>query len=258
MWRSERAEAVAYPEGDHAACLALEDSSFWFRHRNRCILEAVRKSAPAGFVLDIGGGNGFVARALIDAGFDAVVLEPGSEGARNARITRGIPGVICASLEEAAIHSGAVPAVGMFDVLEHIKDDRAVVAQLYRILQPQGYLYLTVPAFQSLWSSHDVAAMHFRRYSQSSMAAVLRERFDIVYMTALFGRLVPAFFLARSLPYALGLRRSSGRQIQAEHRAGGSALSALLARALSHEVDCIRRDRSLRWGSTLLVVARRR
>ncbi len=259
IWRSARAAQVAYPEGDHATCFALEDESFWFRHRNRCILAAVRRFAPAGFILDVGGGNGYVSRALIDAGFPAVVLEPGPGGARNAHRTRRIPDVICATLEESAMHEGVVPAVGMFDVLEHIEDDRAVAADLHRVLKPEGYVYLTVPSFNWLWSGSDVSAMHFRRYSQASLAAVFADHFNIVYMTALFGRLVPAFFLTRTVPYALGLQRSrSDRQFEAEHRAGGTVGVSLIERLLAHEVARIERGASLRLGSTILLVAQRR
>lgn len=259
IWRSARAAPVAYPEGDHATCFALEDESFWFRHRNRCILAAVRRFAPSGFVLDVGGGNGYVSRALIDAGYQAVVMEPGPEGARNAFRGRQIPDVICATLEDAALHSGVVPAVGMFDVLEHIEDDRAVVAQLHRILKPQGEVFLTVPSFNWLWSGSDVSAMHYRRYSQKTLTAVFQDHFEIVYMTALFERLVPAFFMARTVPYALGLQRNrSDRQFEAEHKAGGAAGGSLIDRLLAHEVTRIERGVSQRWGSTLLLVARRR
>lgn len=259
IWRSARAAPVAYPEGDHATCFALEDESFWFRHRNRCILAAVQRWAPGGFILDVGGGNGYVSRALIDAGYPSVVMEPGPEGAQNAHRTRRVPDVICATLEDAALHSGVVPAVGMFDVLEHIDDDRGVVAQLHRVLQPKGYVYLTVPSFNWLWSGSDVSAMHFRRYSQKTLTAVFQEHFEIVYMTALFERLVPVFFLARTVPYALGLRRDrSDRQFAAEHKAGGATGVSLIERVLAHEIARIERGVSQRFGSTLLLVARRR
>jgi SAM-dependent methyltransferase len=258
IWSSARAAKVAYPEGVHATCFSLEDDSFWFRHRNRCILEAVRKYRPSGFILDVGGGNGYVARALIDAGFDTVLLEPGPDAAQNARRGRAVPDVICASLEDAAIRDGAVPAVGMFDVIEHIEDDRALAAQLHRIVRPGGYVYITVPAYNWLWSSADTLAMHYRRYTHRTMAAALDGRFRIVYLTALFERLVPAFFLARTLPYAIGLRGRSDAQLETEHQPGGSSGRALLERLLAHEVRCIADGRSLRIGSTLLVVAQRK
>lgn len=259
IWRSDRAAPVAYPEGDHATCFALEDSSFWFRHRNRCILAAVQRYPPGGFILDVGGGNGYVSRGLIDAGFEAVLLEPGPEGAQNARRTRRIPDVICATLEEAALRSGTVPAVGMFDVLEHIEDDAGVVAQLHRVLAPGGHAYLTVPSFNWLWSGADVDAMHFRRYTHATLAAVFAEHFDILHMTALFGRTVPAILFGRTLPYALGFQRNrTASQFAAEHRAGGTASSSLLERILAQEVAKVARGARQRIGSTLLLVARRR
>jgi SAM-dependent methyltransferase len=258
IWSSNRTAKVAYPEGDHATCFGLEDASFWFRHRNRAIVAAVTRFAPAGFILDIGGGNGFVARALLDAGFDTVLLEPGEQGARNARVTRRIPDVVCASLEDAAIHDGSVPAAGMFDVIEHIENDRAAAADVRRILQPGGLFYLTVPAFNWLWSAADVDALHFRRYSQAAIEAALEPNFEIVYMTALFERLVPAFFLARTVPYVLGMRGRTAKQFHAEHQPGGARGTAALERLLRHEIRRIETGRSLQWGSTLLVVARRR
>jgi SAM-dependent methyltransferase len=257
IWSSRHAERVAYPEGSHATCFALEDSSFWFRHRSRCIVAAVRRFAPAGAILDIGGGNGFVARGLIDAGFSAVLIEPGAEAALNARRFRGIPDVIHASLETAALHDGVVPAAGMFDVIEHIADDRAAAAEVHRILQPGGLFYLTVPAFNWLWSGADVDALHFRRYTLATLRAALAAHFDVLYMTALFAPLVPAFFLARTLPYAIGLRGRSP-QSRAEHQPGGAAGAALIERILGHEIRQIEAGRSQRWGSTLLAVARRR
>ena len=258
IWTSARAATVAYPEGDNATCFSLEDASFWFRHRNRCSLAAVKKHRPSGFILDAGGGNGFVARALIDAGFDTVVLEPGPDGAQNAKRARAIPDVICASLEDAAIHDGAVPAVGMFDVIEHIEDDRGLAAQVHRILKPGGYFYITVPAFNWLWSGADVDALHYRRYNHATMAAALEQHFRIVYLTALFERLVPAFFLTRALPYAIGLGGRSSAQFKTEHQPGGAAGTAVLERVLAHEIRCIERGRSLRVGSSLLVVAQRK
>lgn len=258
LWRAVTTRAVAYPADDHAACFGVEDASFWFRHRNRCIAAAVRRFEPAGFILDVGGGNGYVSRGLIDAGCEAVLLEPGPTGARNARESRGLPDVICATLEDAAIVPGSVPAVGLFDVLEHIEDDRAFVARLHEMLRPGGWLYLTVPAFTSLWSMSDVDAMHFRRYTRATLTRVLAGRFEVAYATYLFGRLTPLFFLSRTLPYRLGITKArSARAYETEHAAGGSRMAALVERALAHEVAAIAAGRSLAMGSSLLVVARR-
>src|SRR5262245_51727299 len=122
IWHAGSVEAVSYPAGHNAECFRLEDDSFWFGHRNRCITTAVHRFPPDGFILDVGGGNGYVARGLIDAGYETVLLEPGAEGARNAKQKRQLPTVINATFDNAALRAGSIPNVGLFDVLEHIED----------------------------------------------------------------------------------------------------------------------------------------
>jgi SAM-dependent methyltransferase len=258
LWRAGGTRAISYPAADNAASFRVEDASFWFSHRNRCILAAVRRFEPDGVILDVGGGNGYVARGLIDAGYDAVLLEPGPIGARNAREGRHLPTVINATLEDAALRPASVPNVGLFDVLEHIGDDRSCVRHLHEIVRPGGFLYLTVPAFGWLWSISDVDAMHYRRYTRRSLAQALENRFELLYATYLFERLVPAFFLMRTLPYRLGLaRRRPAESYEADHAAGGAGPSAMLDRLLASEVSAITAGKSLRIGSSLLAVARR-
>lgn len=56
-----------------------------------------------------------------------------------------------------------------FDVLEHIENDAVVINEIYRVLKPAGFFIFTVPAFNSLYSSHDRALKHFRRYDKSTI-----------------------------------------------------------------------------------------
>src|SRR5437667_10420277 len=83
IWRagSSTDRALSYPEGANAVCFQVEDGSFWFRHRNDCIAAAVARFPPSGAILDVGGGNGYVARRLTDAGLETLVLQPGACGA---------------------------------------------------------------------------------------------------------------------------------------------------------------------------------
>jgi hypothetical protein len=71
IWYSAETRPVSYPSDGNDACFALEDVSFWFAHRNDCIVAAARKfpPPPGEAIFDLGGGNGFVARGLLDAGF---------------------------------------------------------------------------------------------------------------------------------------------------------------------------------------------
>jgi SAM-dependent methyltransferase len=260
IWRAKTASAgpLSYPAHQNDACFRLEDGSFWFTHRNKCVITAVQRFPPNGFILDVGGGNGFVARGLIDAGYETAVLEPGVDGARNARHARQLPTVINATIDEAAIQPGSVPSVGLFDVLEHIEDDRAFVHALHDIMRPGGLLYLTVPAFNWLWSMSDVDAMHFRRYTRRTLTDVLAGDFEVLYATCLFQRLVPATALVRALPYRSGLARPKPPDAyEREHAVGRRRLADMVSRMLDHEVRAIAEGRSLRVGSSLLVVASR-
>ena len=258
IWRAHVGAQISYPADHNAACFLIENNSFWFNHRNKCITAAVRRFPPKGFILDVGGGNGYVARGLMDAGYETVLLEPGADGAANAKQQRQLPTVINATLDEARVRAGSVPNIGLFDVLEHIEDDRRFVTQLFEMMRPGGLLYLTVPAFSWLWSMSDVDAMHYRRYTRRTLDGVLAGRFDVLYSTYLFQRLVPVSFLIRTLPYAVGLARSKpASAYDAHHAAGRQRTADALNRLLAHEVSTIAAGSSLRMGSSLLVVARR-
>ncbi len=259
IWRARHTAPVSYPEEGNAACFQLEDSSFWFRHRNRCIEAAVERWVPTGFILDVGGGNGYVAGGLIAAGHPTALLEPGDEGARNARNGRHIPDVICGTLQSAAIKPSTVPAIGLFDVLEHIEDDRRFLGELHRVLVPGGLIYVTVPAYQWLWSITDVEAGHYRRYTRRELASRFAAAgFDLQYETYFFEPLLPPFYLMRTLPFRLGFTRPReiGRY-ETEHAGGGRWLSDLLQALLAREVTAIQEGRSLATGTSCLLVARK-
>src|SRR5580704_15864919 len=55
-WHSRSQSTVSYPEWGNQACFDIEDSSFWFQHRNVCILEALSQYPPPGPLFDIGAG----------------------------------------------------------------------------------------------------------------------------------------------------------------------------------------------------------
>src|SRR5712692_4618252 len=124
LWASRTVSDVSYPDGGNEFCFAVEESSFWFRHRNNCILEVVKSFPPPGAFFDVGGGNGYVARAIQNAGLETVLIEPGLSGAQNAH-RRGVLNVVRATLEDAGFLPEVFPAVGLFDVVEHIQEDRA-------------------------------------------------------------------------------------------------------------------------------------
>ncbi|MBZ5581604.1 MAG: class I SAM-dependent methyltransferase [Acidobacteriia bacterium] len=163
-------------------------------------METIRRFPPSGAVFDIGGGNGYVALAIQESGFDVVVVEPGPDGARNAR-RRGIRSVICATVENAGFLDRSMAAAGLFDVLEHIEDDLGFLKSLARRLLAGGRLYLTVPAFSALWSQEDNDAGHYRRYTLRQLRNVLeRAGLEAEYLTYFFACLPAPILLSRGAP----------------------------------------------------------
>jgi len=205
IWYSNEQNCVSYPSEGNDQCLKIEDKSFWFQHRNACIVELVKKYPPprSGPIFDVGGGNGFVAKGLMNAGWDVVLVEPGPAGARNAK-KRGLQHVVCATTQSAGFKPGSMPAIGVFDVVEHIEDDVEFLRHLHNLLEPGGILYLTVPAYDFLWSDADDHAGHFRRYSFKRLEKLCcTTGLDIQFLTGLFSWLIAPLSLFRALPYRL-------------------------------------------------------
>jgi SAM-dependent methyltransferase len=262
IWCCRSRSPISYPEWGNEACFQVEDSSFWFRHRNACILEAVRQYPPSGPLFDVGGGNGFVAKSMQDAGFDIVLVEPGTVGAGNAR-RRGIQYVVRATLEDAGFLPDSLPAISLFDVVEHMEDDRKFMETIRFHLSANGRVYLTVPAYQSLWSLEDIVAGHHRRYSSRAIRSLLVEAgFTVEFLTGFFRFLPPAIFAVRVIPFRLGLAVSSGAdqvgsKIRWQHEIKSGWISGPLNWIQQREITGIRRRRQARFGASWLVVARK-
>ncbi len=256
VWRSRTSTAISYPEDGNLNCLALETDSFWFEHRSRCIESVMRRFPPAGPVFDIGGGNGYVALGLQQAGFQVALVEPGPQGVENA-FRRGVAHAIQSTLEDAGFHDDALPAVGAFDVLEHIEDDEDFLRKVFRCLAPGGRLFLTVPAFPCLWSADDDYAGHYRRYTRQSLARVLQKAgFRVEYSTYIFSLLPAPIFLFRALPSRLGRRRQQDWQAyNQEHARRGGLVGWLLKRWFRLELALVGSGKALPFGGSCLVSA---
>lgn len=259
IWYGADQEKISYPSDGNDACFAVEESSFWFGHRNGCIAAAVRNHPPlnGGPIFDIGGGNGFVSLGLIRAGFEAVLVEPGPRGASNGKF-RGIQTVVCGTTESAGIRASSLEAVGLFDVIEHIDDDLRFLTSIRALLKPGGRLYATVPAYSMLWSAEDELAGHFRRYTLGSIGALLgRAGFSLDYSTYFFRPLPFPIFLLRALPYRLGLSRSAAttRDAASDHRPPPGRAAAIMNSMLRQEISNIERNSRMAFGGSCLLVA---
>jgi len=256
-WISQHLSDISYSEEGNALCFSVEDSSFWFGHRNDCILTAIQLFPPSGTLFDVGGGNGYVARAIQEGGLEVVLVEPGIDGVRNA-LQRGIHHVVHATLEDVGLLPETLPAVGLFDVIEHVHDDSGFLIGIHRLLVPGGRVYITVPAYQWLWSDVDIQAGHSRRYTVSGLRRLLENAgCTVEFATYFFGFLPLLIFLRRALPYRLGLE-SAGSNFRSEHEIGHTLVGRIVRMLTRRELSRIAGLRPLRMGGSCLVVGRKR
>ena len=254
LYHSDRVgERIHFPEGGHAVLEQIEDASFWFRHRNKCITAVVKRHGHPGTLFDVGGGNGFVARCLTNLGKDVVLVEPSPLGCAIAR-RRGLATVVNTDFSSAGFLSGTVSSFGLFDVIEHVEDDLAFFRNLHEALAVGGKVYVTTPAYSWLWSDVDAVSGHFRRYDRTSLCKLATEAgLAVSYVTYFFQLLVPAVYAARVLADKLAVRPRRADRPQREHAPGVTA--RLLERLLAYETPLLASGRSLPFGASLLMVA---
>ncbi len=186
------------------------------------------------------------------------LVEPGIKGCINAK-NRNLNNIICASLQDIDFQNGLVGAIGAFDVVEHIEDDLSFLKSCHQVLADEGKLFITVPAFEALWSHEDVHAGHYRRYTVQSLEKVVKEAgFQIEYCTYFFAALVPPIYVFRSLASKLGLRRDKGPTlIHREHVTDGGIQVKILESLLAPEICNIERSKTIKFGSSCLLAAKK-
>jgi len=251
IWENKNLTKVSYTENGHNLIQESEEHSFWFSHRLES-LKLLFEKYPTKTLFDIGGGNGEVSIFLQNNDINCTLIEPGIEGAMNAH-KKGVNSVIHASFMELDIKDNSIHAIGLFDVLEHIEKDQEFLNKVYRNLEPNGKLYLTVPALPFLFSEFDKEVGHFRRYTLSELSRKFEKSgFKINYKTYLFS-LLPLPILIVRIFYSLIKRPEKRRKFG--HLNKTSILGFCLNKALKLEHYFIQRGYKIPIGSSCLVVA---
>lgn len=152
----------------------LWDEHWWWRSRRRfvCRLLAQLGLPGEGQVLDIGCGDALFFDDLAQYGH-VHGIEPDRNLLKDANPHR--ERITVAPFGPGFDTDQRYGLITMLDVLEHIEDDRGTLDTVHGMLRPGGAVVLTVPAFRWLWSMHDVANRHFRRYTRKELAGKLAD-----------------------------------------------------------------------------------
>ncbi len=150
---------------------ALEDRHWWYRERRVLLGRELRRLARAGVTpgnaLDIGAAGGGNTRVMKAHGWTPLALEYSAEGAGVAR-ERGLE-VIRADARCLPVRSASIDLVVAFDILEHFDEDHFAAQEIFRVLRPGGTALIAVPCDMRLWSAHDEAVGHVRRYERDEL-----------------------------------------------------------------------------------------
>jgi 2-polyprenyl-3-methyl-5-hydroxy-6-metoxy-1,4-benzoquinol methylase len=237
----------------------IESRHFWFVARRAVIRDALRRHIPdlAGRALfDIGCGTGGLVSYLAAEGIRVLgACDAYVQALEIARRRLDAPLVL--------VDEGRFPPLApghglltMFDVLEHIDDDEGTLAWLASVLEPGGYLVLTVPAHPFLFDESDERAHHRRRYRHREMREKLGAAgFEIELLTHFMAPLVPMLAVLRA-PRRLMRRRTAAPAGWDAQLRVVPGVNGMFRALLAVERRCLRFVEPP-FGSSILAIARR-
>ena len=243
-----RPEGFAPGRREHLEALARDH--FWFPPRRRLLARLLDRwvdAGPGAAAIELGCGTGGFLPELADRFACVVAVDGYSESLAAAEPAP--PGVelVQGDVTRVPLDGGRFRLAAALDVLEHEEPD-AILSEAARLVEPGGWLLLTVPAFQGLWSELDEAAGHRCRYSRSLLDSELdRTGWRIVHRTHYQFLLLPLVWAVRRSPWRRG-RRLERRPPEVVARLLG-AVNAAEVRLLG--------GLGLPWGSSLVALARR-
>lgn len=172
------------------AMRANEDRHWWYRGRRRIVEDEIARLGvgPDAKVLDAGCGSGRLLDELVAYG-DVSGLDIEPENVAAAR-ERGHVDVHEGVVEDLPWPDETFDLVTCLDVVEHTQDDRVTLRELRRVTHAGGHALITVPAYQMLWSNHDISNRHYRRYNRRTLSRAAVEAGWSVQRTTYFNSLL--------------------------------------------------------------------
>ncbi len=262
---SDPPAGAGYPAHAAAVQAAWEKAHFWPLGRKRILGDIVSRWARAPDpgraprFLEVGCGTGTVLGELGRRGFDVIGCDAFLENLAFAREEADRAPLF--GLDGAVIPVDAwFDAAGVFDVIEHLDDERPLLQACRRAVRPGGLLFVTVPAYQWLYGRRDRIGGHRRRYRARALEAVVTAGGWQVEWTSYFSSLLfPVFALARVLERARGERGPESAATTASELAEvrvNPIVNKLGLAAFALERTWLGLSR-LPFGTSVLVVARR-
>ncbi len=168
----KREEMLMYPD-EYRVMFEIEDAYWWYRGVRALLKRLLERYAPAdrsrAMILDVGCGTGANLQLLQSYG-TAVGVDISEQALAFCR-ARGIPRdrAFLASATDLPFGNARFDLAISFDVICNIAEDVRAFQEIARVLSPGARFIVQMPAYQWLWSKHDVAVGHQRRYDAHSL-----------------------------------------------------------------------------------------
>jgi SAM-dependent methyltransferase len=148
----------------------VETSHWWFKARRKYLLRLLKNAPKNSKILDIGCSSGIFLKDLEAQGFNMQNLygiDISGNAVKNCH-KNGIQNAFVMDAQHITLEQ-KFDIIVASDCLEHLEDEKKALENWKNLLAPGGKMYVFVPAFQSLWSHHDVVNMHYRRYTRKEL-----------------------------------------------------------------------------------------
>ena len=187
---------------------------WWYVARRRILADLIARAVVLpedARILEIGCGTGHNFEMLRRFGrLDAIEVDGEARALASRRLGHAVGAAPLPAL--GGIPDRTYDLIALLDVLEHVDEDRAALASIAGKLAPGGHILVTVPAYQWMWSAHDVAHHHKRRYSKRGLRRVAEAAGLKVERLGFFNSLLfPLAATVRIAGKALGRESSDDR-----------------------------------------------
>ncbi len=231
------------------------DERHWWYEGRRAIVQTVMRTVlhvpPQATLLDVGSGAGGMVPLLQRFG-TVSVLEPDREAAGRLQEKFGGHVPVTLGTLDSLTDGQQFDCISLFDVLEHIDDDRAALASIYMHLRNDGYFVCTVPAFQLLWGQNDVASHHKRRYTKKELRLKIEQAGLRIRYISFFN----FFLFFPTLVVRLFSRLGMGSK-DSDFKKGSGAFNTIFKTVFSSERHLLERHR-LPFGVSLICIAQKK
>jgi len=230
----------------------LDQHHWWFLARRRILeilIDRIVQLPKKARILEVGCGTGHNLSMLKRFGkVEASELDPSARALASKRLRGQVKEAKLPDL--SMFERDAYDLVALLDVLEHVPDDLGSLRAILKRLKPGGALLLTVPANPWMWSAHDVAHHHFRRYTRKQLKELFSKAGLEVQLLSYFNTLLyPLVAAARIIG-------KMTRKDTADDQLPGDVVNGVLGRIFGLESGMIGRM-PMPFGVSLLAIVRR-